>query len=80
MFHQLQQDATLKNLYAGYAYQHEQIAAYRSLAAIARAAGFGGHASWIEQSEKEEQQAAREVEAIIVPVTEQYLQRTLEPA
>jgi ferritin-like metal-binding protein YciE len=29
--HGLAQDETLKNLYAGYAYQYEQIGAYRSL-------------------------------------------------
>ncbi len=32
-------DETLKNLYAAYAYQHDQIAAYRSLIVIAEAAG-----------------------------------------
>jgi ferritin-like metal-binding protein YciE len=37
--HALAQDETLKNLYAGYGYQYHQIAAYRSLIAIAEAAG-----------------------------------------
>jgi hypothetical protein len=35
--HALTQDETLKNLYAGYAFQYQQIAAYRSLIAIAEA-------------------------------------------
>src|SRR3712207_2659587 len=33
--HAMAQDETLKNLYAGYAFQYQQIAAYRSLIAIA---------------------------------------------
>ncbi|MDP4025343.1 DUF892 family protein [Methylobacterium sp. NEAU 140] len=37
--HAVAGDETLKNLYAAYAYQHEQIAAYRSLGVIAEAAG-----------------------------------------
>lgn len=75
--HGLFQDETLKNLYAGYAFQFEQIAAYRSLAVIAAEAGYSGHAGWIDQSVEEEQEAARGVEALIEPVTRTYLQRTL---
>ena len=72
--HGVMPDATLKNLYAGYAYQFEQIAAYQSLAVIAEAAGFGGHRGWIEQSLEEEREAARQVEALIEPVTRTWLQ------
>ena len=70
--HGVMPDATLKNLYAGYAYQFEQIAAYQSLAVIAEAAGHGAHAGWIEESIAEERAAAREVEALIAPVTRQF--------
>lgn len=75
--HALAQDETLKNLYAGYAYQFEQIAGYRSLSVIARRAGFSQHTSWIEQSIREEEEAAKAAAALIEPVTEQYLELTL---
>ncbi len=71
--HGVMPDATLKNLYAGYAYQFEQIAAYQSLAVIAEAAGHGAHAGWIEQSIAEERAAAAEVEALIAPVTRTFI-------
>jgi ferritin-like metal-binding protein YciE len=75
--HALAQDETLKNLYAGYAYQFEQIAAYRSLSVIAERAGFPQHSSWINQSIQEEEEAARAAEALFEPVTNQYLDLTL---
>ena len=75
--HAMAQDETLKNLYAGYAYQFEQIAAYRSLSVIARRAGYSQHVTWIEQSILEEEQAAEAAAALIGPVTEQYLDLTL---
>ena len=71
--HGLFPDTQLKNLYAGYAYQHEQIAAYESLAIIAEQAGFAGHRSWIEQTLAEEREGARAAEALIEPVTRRYL-------
>jgi ferritin-like metal-binding protein YciE len=76
--HAMAQDETLKNLYAGYAYQFEQIAAYRSLKVIAQAAGFSRHASWIDQSIGEEERAAEAAEALIEPVTARYLDLTLQ--
>ena len=66
-------DTQLKNLYAGYAYQHEQIAAYQSLAVIAEQAGFAGHRAWIEQSLAEERAGAAAAEKLIEPVTREYL-------
>ena len=69
-------DTQLKNLYAGYAYQHEQIAAYQSLAVIAEQAGFAAHRSWIDQSLAEERQGANEAEKLIEPVTRRYLALT----
>ena len=75
--HAMAQDETLKNLYAGYAYQFEQIAAYRSLSVIAQRAGFAHHVSWIEQSVREEEEAAEAAAGLIEPVTEHYLELTL---
>lgn len=73
--HALFGDETLKNLYAGYAYQYHQIAAYTSLATIADEAGYSAHRSWIEQSIREEKEAADAVEALIEPVTRTYMKR-----
>jgi ferritin-like metal-binding protein YciE len=70
------QDETLKNLYAGYAYQHEQIAAYRSLIAIAEAAGETAHVADFRKTIEEEEQAARAAESIIEPVTRRYVELT----
>jgi ferritin-like metal-binding protein YciE len=74
--HGLAQDETLKNLYAGYAYQYEQIAAYRSLIAIAESAGETAHVSVFRQSIQEEEQAAQEVAGLIEPVTRHYVELT----
>lgn len=71
--HAVTPDTTLKNLYAGYAFQGEQIAAYTSLAVIAQAAGFAQHQGWIAESLAEEKAAAQQVEAIIEPVTRTFL-------
>ncbi len=70
------QDETLKNLYAGYAYQYEQIGAYRSLIAIAESAGETSHVAGFRQSIQEEESAAQAVAAIIEPVTKHYVQLT----
>src|SRR5215217_8617457 len=75
--HGVFQDETLKNLYAGYAYQYEQIAAYRSLIVFAEAAGHADHAALFRQSIEEEKRAAQRVdEELIEPVTRQYIERT----
>jgi ferritin-like metal-binding protein YciE len=67
-------DTHLKNLFAGYGYQYHQIAAYSSLAVLAEAAGFPQHRQWIEQSRREEKEAADAVEPLIQPVTLKYLE------
>jgi ferritin-like metal-binding protein YciE len=74
--HGLFQDETLKNLYAGYAYQYEQIGAYRSLITIAEAAGETAHVSAFQQSVQEEEQAAQQVAGLIEPVTRRYVELT----
>lgn len=74
--HGMFQDETLKNLYAGYAYQFEQIAAYRSLIAIAEAAGETAHVSAFRQSIQEEERAAQQSAELIEPVTRKYVELT----
>ncbi len=75
--HALTQDETLKNLYAGYAFQYQQIAAYRSLIAIAETAGETAHSAGFRQSIQEEEHAAQQVADIIEPVTRRYVELTL---
>jgi ferritin-like metal-binding protein YciE len=75
--HAAAQDETLKNLYAGYAYQYDQIAAYRSLIVIAEAAGQSAQVPSFKTSIAEETKAAEEVAALIEPVTRTYLDLTL---
>ncbi len=78
--HGLFQDETLKNLYAGYAYQYEQIGAYRSLIAIAETAGETAHTSAFRESIKEEELAAQQVADLIEPVTRRYVDLTTSGA
>ena len=78
--HAVMPDETLKNLYAGYAYQHEQIAAYQSLAVIADAAGYGQHREWIETTLEEERRGAEAAENLIAPVTRKFLELEMAEA
>ncbi len=75
--HATAQDETLKNLYAGYAYRYDQVAAYRSLAVIAERAGKSDQASAFRASAEEEVKAAEEIAALIERVTQTYLDLTL---
>jgi ferritin-like metal-binding protein YciE len=78
--HALAQDETLKNLYAGYAYQYEQIGAYRSLIRIAEAASETAHIASFRQSLQEEEQVAQRVADLIEPVTSHYIDLTTSGA
>jgi ferritin-like metal-binding protein YciE len=75
--HASAQDETLKNLYAGYAYQYDQVAAYRSLAVIAERAGKSDQVAYFRQAVEEETKGAEEIAALIEPVTKTYLDLTL---
>ncbi len=76
--HALAQDETLKNLYAGYAYQYHQIAAYRSLIAIAESAGHTEHVALFRQSLDEEKRAADRVDGLIEQITRHYVDLTVQ--
>ncbi|MDV2985444.1 UNVERIFIED_CONTAM: DUF892 family protein [Methylobacteriaceae bacterium AG10] len=78
--HASAQDETLKNLYAGYAFQHDQIAAYRSLSVIAERAGKTEQVSLFRAAVDEETRAAEDIAALIEPVTKTYLDLTLSGA
>ena len=71
--HSAASDTVLKNLYAGYAFQYDQIAAYRSLIVIAKAAGFEGHEAGFKTSIAEEKEGASGLDEIIEVVTSKYL-------
>jgi ferritin-like metal-binding protein YciE len=73
----LAQDETLKNLYAGFAYQYHQIAAYRSLIVFAERAGHTDHVAGFKQSIEEEKRAAQRVDELIESITRQYIEATL---
>jgi ferritin-like metal-binding protein YciE len=75
--HALAQDETLKNLYAGYAYQYHQIAAYRSLIVFAEKASHMDHVVGFRQAIEEENRGAQAVDGIIETVSRQYIERTL---
>lgn len=68
-------DETLKNLYAGYAYQYDQIAAYRSLIVIAEAAGQSAQVAGFKSAIAEEEKGAEAIGGIIESVTKTYLGR-----
>ena len=71
--HAVAGDETLKNLYAGYAFQYDQIAAYRSLIVIAEAAGQSAQVAGFKLSIEEETKGAQAIDGIIESVTKTYL-------
>lgn len=76
--HALAPDETLKNLFAGYAFQYDQIAAYRSLIVMAEAAGQTGQVAAFRTSVDEERRAADEIDAMIETITRRYLSLAAE--
>ena len=68
-------DEPLKNLYAAYAYQHDQIAAYRSLVVIAEAAGQAAQVPEFKSAIEEEEAGAKGLSDIIETTTKTYLAR-----
>ena len=72
--HGLAGDAVLKNLFAGYAFQYDQIAAYRSLIVYAKAAGRDASVKAFEMTIQEENEAAHAIDEIIEVVTTRYIE------
>ncbi len=72
--HGLAGDAVLKNLFAGYAFQYDQIAAYRSLVVFAKAAGHEASVRAFEMTIQEEKEAAAAIDEIIEVVTTRYIE------
>jgi ferritin-like metal-binding protein YciE len=80
IFHSPAQDEILKNLYADHALENYEIAAYRSLIAIAERAGDTASVTAFRQSLSEEEAMAKRVSEQIEPVTAKYLELTLSGA
>lgn len=68
-------DEILKNTFANHAFENYEIAAYRSLITIAEAAGHGRFVPALQQTLREEENAARQIADLIEPITRKYLAR-----
>ena len=66
-------DEVLKNTFANFAFEHQEIAAYTSLIAMAEAAGDTGAIASLRQSLAEEQAMADWIGERIVPTTQRFL-------
>jgi ferritin-like metal-binding protein YciE len=68
------QDEVLKNTFANYAFEHQEIAAYTSLIAMAAAVGDSASIPSLRKSLSEEQAMAHWIEQHVVPTTHRYLE------
>jgi len=67
-------DEVLKNTFANYAFEHQEIAAYTSLITMAEAVGDVASIPVLRQSLGEEQAMAKWIEEHIVPTTNRYIE------
>jgi ferritin-like metal-binding protein YciE len=75
MVHGVASDEVLKNLFALYAFEHFEIASYKSLIAMAQDCGETEVAQTCSQILSQEQATAQKLEALIEPISRTYLQR-----
>jgi ferritin-like metal-binding protein YciE len=73
MAHTAAADEILKNTFANNAFEHFEIAAYKSLLALCEGAGQGSSRSLLEASLREEEKMAAWIDANVAKVTQQYL-------
>ena len=69
-------DEILKNTFANYAFEHQEIAAYTSLIAMAEQVGDAAAIPVLKQSLAEEQSMAEFIKAAIVPTTQKFMSLT----
>ena len=69
-------DEVLKNTFANYAFEHQEIAAYTSLIAMAERIGDTASVAPLRQSLSEEESMAKFIEGQIVPTTTRYMDLT----
>jgi len=74
--HAPMQDEILKNTFANYAFEHMEIAAYKSLITMAEVAGDTASVPALTQSLNEEIATAEFIETQIAPTTMRYMQLT----
>ncbi|MCA1454034.1 ferritin-like domain-containing protein [Bradyrhizobium sp. BRP22] len=80
MGHSMAGDEILKNTFANDAFEHYEIAAYKSLLALCQAAGADAARPLLETSLKEEERMAAWVEANVEKVTMQYVDQQRQAA
>lgn len=68
----------LDELHACYGFLHEQVAIYKSLAVLAKAAGNDAHTVDCREAVEEEKRGAAELEDIVEDVTHDWLTRTAD--
>ncbi|HEY7764152.1 MAG TPA: DUF892 family protein [Aestuariivirgaceae bacterium] len=68
-------DAILKNSFAGYSFEHYEIAAYESLIELARLAGAREIVPLLEESLREEEAMAEFLRSSLSEVTQEYVER-----
>jgi ferritin-like metal-binding protein YciE len=73
MAHAMAGDEILKNMFANNAFEHFEIAAYKSLLALCAAAGQGSARSLLEANLHEEERMAAWIDANVEKVTQDYL-------
>ena len=69
-------DEVLKNTFANFAFEHQEIAAYTSLIAMAETLGDSAAIPLLQQSLAEEEHMAAWIKGQIVPTTQRFMQRT----
>jgi ferritin-like metal-binding protein YciE len=67
-------DEVLKNTFANFAFEHQEIAAYTSLIVMARNLGDSASIPLLEQSLAEEERMAEWIRGNIVSITERFMQ------
>lgn len=75
MMHAVAEDEVLKNLFALYAFEHLEIATYRSLIVMAETCGEQEIVSACRTILSQEEATAKKLEQLIEPISRTYLQR-----
>jgi ferritin-like metal-binding protein YciE len=75
MAHVPMADEILKDTFANHAFENFEIAAYKSLIAMAEAAGFSRFVPGLQETLREEQKTAQLIHDQIEPITRKYLER-----
>ena len=70
--HTVAGDEILKNSFANYAFEHFEIAAYKSVIILANDGGFGGSIPFLQESLREEQSMAQWIEEALPNITRRY--------